>query len=152
MQLRLDKIEKVLSFLDAEGKDLILLGDTNYDFGSKENDCLTQGDAKPEWPTNPGRPWITLDFVCPWKTLKLRPTPEKLCSEANFPCINFLACSAVAFFIPVMQGGGSLRLLGGVKTAHHLSFGKQPLFPSKDTKFHVKRRMKGDGYRQKIYM
>ena len=77
MQLKLDKIEKVLSFLDAESKDLILLGDTNCDFGSKENDCLTQGDAKPEWPTNPGRPWITLDFVCPWKTLKLRPTPEK---------------------------------------------------------------------------
>ena len=39
------------------------------------------------WPThpeNPRRPWKTLDCPCPWKTLKLQPTPEKLCSEADF--------------------------------------------------------------------
>ena len=41
-----DQMEKVLSYLDAEVKELILLGDTNYDFSSKENDCLTDGNAK----------------------------------------------------------------------------------------------------------
>ena len=41
-----DKVEKVLSYLDTEGKELILLGDTNCDFGSKENDRLTNGNAK----------------------------------------------------------------------------------------------------------
>ena len=35
-----------------------------------------------------------------------------------------------------------MRLLE-VKTAYHLSCGKQPLFPTTDTKFQVKRRMKG---------
>ena len=30
-----------------------------------------------------------------------------------------------------------------VKTAYHLSCGKQPLFPTTDTKVRVKRRMKG---------
>ena len=34
-----------------------------------------------------------------------------------------------------------MRLLGG-KTAYRLSCGKQPLFPSTDTKFQVKGRMK----------
>ena len=38
-----------------------------------------------------------------------------------------------------------MRLLGGGggKTAYHLSCDKQPLFPTTDTKFQVKRRMKG---------
>ena len=37
-----------------------------------------------------------------------------------------------------------MRLLGGgVKTACHLSCGKQPLFPIEETKFQVKRRVKG---------
>ena len=40
----------------------------------------------------------------PWKTLKLHPTPEKLCSEADFPCINVWPCNAGAFFVAVMQG------------------------------------------------
>ena len=35
-----------------------------------------------------------------------------------------------------------MRLLD-VKTAYHLSYGKQPLFPTTDTKFQVKHRMKG---------
>ena len=30
-----------------------------------------------------------------------------------------------------------------VKTAYHFSCGKQPLFPTTDSKFQVKRRMKG---------
>ena len=32
---------------------------------------------------------------------------------------------------------------GGVKTAYQLSCGKQPVFLTTDTKFQVKRRMKG---------
>ena len=35
-----DKMEKVLSYLDTEGKELILLGDTICEFGSKENGSL----------------------------------------------------------------------------------------------------------------
>jgi len=50
---------------------------------------------------NPG---FCLALEIRWKTLKLHPTPEKLCSEADFPYINLWPCSAVAFFIPVMQG------------------------------------------------
>jgi len=63
----------------------------------------------------PWKPWKTLktlDSVCPWKTLKLHPTPEKLCSEADFPCIDFWPCSAVAF-IPVMQGRRIYEVIGG---------------------------------------
>ena len=41
-----DKMEKALSYLDTEGKELILLGDTNCDFGSKENGRLTDSNAK----------------------------------------------------------------------------------------------------------
>ena len=41
-----DKMKKVLSYLDTERKELILLGDTNCDFSSKENYCLTDGNAK----------------------------------------------------------------------------------------------------------
>ena len=33
----------------------------------------------------------------PWKTLKLQHTPEKLCSEADFPHVNFWSYSTVAF-------------------------------------------------------
>ena len=39
-------MEKVLSYLDTEGKELILLGDTNCDFSSKQNDRLTDDNAK----------------------------------------------------------------------------------------------------------
>ena len=35
-----------------------------------------------------------------------------------------------------------MRLLG-VKAAYHFSCGKQPLFPTTETKFQVKHRMKG---------
>ena len=68
-------------------------------------------------PWKPRKTMKTLDFVCPWKntleTLKLHPTPEKLCSEANFSCINFWPCSAVAFFISVMQGRRIYEVIGG---------------------------------------
>ena len=53
---------------------------------------------------DPEKPWILFaSGQMPWKTLKLHPTPEKLCSEADLPRINFWPCSAVAFFIPVTQ-------------------------------------------------
>ena len=69
----------------------------------------------------PWKPWKTLQkpwilFApgkSPWKTLKLQPTPEKLCSETDFPCINFWPCSAVAFFIPLMQGRSIYEVIGG---------------------------------------
>ena len=99
------------------------------------------------------KPWILFaPGKIPWKTLKIHPTTEKLCFEAYFPCINFGPCSAVALFIPVMQGRRIYEVIGrGVKTAYHLSCGKQPLFPTTDTKFQVKRRMKG-GWVQAEYL
>ena len=60
--------------------------------------------------------------------------------------VNFWSCSAVAFFIPVTLGRRIYEAIG-VKTAYHLSCGKQPLFPTTDTKFQVKRIMK-DGWVQ----
>ena len=47
-----------------------------------------------------------------------------------------------------------MRLLGGggVKTAYHLSCGKQPLFPKIDMKFQVKRRMKGGWVQADLYV
>ena len=39
-------MEKIVSYLDKEGKELILLGDTNCDFGNKEKDHLTDNYAK----------------------------------------------------------------------------------------------------------
>ena len=63
---------------------------------------------------DPEKPWILFaPGKIPWKTLKLHPTPEKLCSEADFPCINFWPCSAVAFFIPVVQGRRIYEVIGG---------------------------------------
>ena len=44
-----------------------------------------------------------------------------------------------------------MRLLG-VKTVYHLSCGNQPNFPTMDTQFQVKCRIKVNGYRRKIYM
>jgi len=41
---------------------------------------------------------------------------------------------------------------GGVKTAYHLSCGTQPLFPTTDTKFQVKRRMKGGWVQADLYV
>jgi len=95
------------------------------------------------------KPWKTLGFLFPWKTLKLQHTPEKLCSEADFPRINFWFCSVVAFFVPVTQRKRIYEVIGG-KTAYHLSCGGS-LIPTTDTNFQVKYRMKGGWYRQKIY-
>jgi len=68
--------------------------------------CQRQGCQRTlEALEDPEKPWILFaPGKIPWKTLKLHPTPEKLCSEADFPYINLWPCSAVAFFIPVMQG------------------------------------------------
>jgi len=63
---------------------------------------------------DPEKPWIFFaSGKIPWKTPKLQPTPEKLCSEVDFPRINFWPCSAFAFFIPVMQGRRIYEVIGG---------------------------------------
>ena len=63
---------------------------------------------------DPEKRWILFaSGKIPWKTLKLHPNPEKLCSEADFTCINFWPCSAVAFFIPVMHGRRIYEVIGG---------------------------------------
>ena len=41
-----EKMAKIVSYLDKEGKELIILGDTNCDFGNKEKDHLTDNNAK----------------------------------------------------------------------------------------------------------
>ena len=41
-----DKLEKVLSYVDKEGKEIILLGDTNCDLTIKQADQLTDNDTK----------------------------------------------------------------------------------------------------------
>ena len=62
----------------------------------------------------PEKAWILFaPGKIPWKTLKLQPTHEKLCSEADFPRINFWPCSAVAFVIPVTQGRRIYEVIGG---------------------------------------
>ena len=80
------------------------------------------------------KPWKTLKtpgYSLPlekysWETLKFQPTPEKLCSEADFPSINSWLCSAATLFIPVAQWKRTYEVIGG-KAAYHLSCGKQPL-------------------------
>ena len=52
----------------------------------------------------------------------LHPTPEKLCSEADFPRITFWPCSAVPFFI---RNAGEEDLggcWGGGKNNGHKNF------------------------------
>ena len=39
-------MEKIVYYFDKEGKELILLGDTNCDFGNKGKDHLTDNNAK----------------------------------------------------------------------------------------------------------
>ena len=82
----------------------------------------------------------------PWKTLKFQPTPENLCSEADFPSINIWPCSAATLFIPVTQWRRIYGVIGG-KAVYHLSGGKQPHFTTTYTNFQVKCRMK-DGWVQ----
>ena len=63
---------------------------------------------------DPEKPWILFSLgKIPWKTLKLQPTPEKLCSEVDFPRINFWPCSSATFFIPVTQGRRIYDVIGG---------------------------------------
>ena len=68
-------------------------------------------------PEDPEKLWIFFaPGKIPRKTLKLQPTPEKSCSGAGFPCINFWPCSAVTFSIPVTQRRRIYDVIGG-KTA-----------------------------------
>ena len=54
---------------------------------------------------DPEKPWIFFaPGKIPWKTLKLQPTSEKSCSEADFPRINCWPCSAVTSFYPCNAG------------------------------------------------
>ena len=69
----------------------------------------------------------------PWKTMKLQPNPEKLCSEVDFPRISFWPCSAATFFIPVTQGRRIYEIIGG-KSSVSLSCDKQPLFSNSGNK------------------
>jgi len=49
---------------------------------------------------NPEKPWIFFAPVkIPWKTLKLKHAPEKLCFEADFLCTNIWPYSTAAFLI-----------------------------------------------------
>ena len=41
-----DKLEKALAFLDREGKEMMLLGDTNYDLTGRSSDQLLDNNAK----------------------------------------------------------------------------------------------------------
>ena len=41
-----DKLEKVLAYLDREGKEMLLIGDTNCDFTRRQNDQLIDNNAK----------------------------------------------------------------------------------------------------------
>ena len=70
------------------------------------------------WPTNPERPWKPWILLpppreIPWKLLKLQHTPEKLCSEADFPRVNVWSCSAVAFYLPVTLRRRIYETIGG---------------------------------------
>jgi len=91
------------------------------------------------WPTHPGRPWNTLDFVCPWRyTLEnpeIRIHPWKIMSWSRFSKHQFLALQCFCIFYSCSVGEEDLWGYWGVKTAYHLSCGKQPLFPTKDTNF-----------------
>ena len=92
---------------------------------------------------DPKKPWIFFaPGKIPWKILKLQPTPEKSCSEEDFPRINFWPFSAATLFIPVMQQGGIYKVVGG-KAVYYVSCGKQLHFPIMDKTFQVKCRMKG---------
>ena len=51
---------------------------------------LQGGQQTLETLEDPEKPWnLFPPGKVPWKTLKIQPTPEKLCSEVDFPRINF---------------------------------------------------------------
>ena len=64
-----------------------------------------------------GRPWEALDLFAPgkisWKTRKVQPTPERLCSEIDFPRINIWPRTVVTFFIPVRHWKRIYDVSGG---------------------------------------
>ena len=49
-------------------------------------------------------------------------------------------------------GGGSMRLMGGGGVTFHVSCGKQPLFPTTDAGFQVKRRMECGWVEADVYV
>ena len=103
-----------------------------------------QGDQQAmEALEDPEKPWIF--FVLrkiTWKIRKLQPTPEKLCAEASFPCTNIWRCSAVSFCVPVTQWRRIYEFIGGKNSVSFVVWW-QPLFPTTDTKFQVKRKVDG---------
>ena len=90
---------------------------------------------------DPEKPWIFFaPGKLPWEALRLQPAPEKFCSEADFLCSNIWPCSAVTLLHPVTQLKLIYEVSGG-RTAYRVSCGKQPHFPTTETKFHVKHKM-----------
>ena len=79
---------------------------------------------------DPEKPWIF--FVpgeIPWETLKLQPTPGKLCSEADFPSTDIWPCSTATFLIwgrlclPLLTGIGSretIKIIGLESSLRHV--------------------------------
>jgi len=84
----------------------------------------------------PGKPW---NYNIP---------PEELCTEADFPRVNFWTCSTVGFFIPVTQWA---RINEAIEGKNSVSFvvWQAATFSNNRHKISSK---KVDGYRQKIYM
>ena len=110
---------------------------------------LSVSSSTSGWPTNPGnpgRPWTTLDFVCPWKNTLENPKVTthfwKIMFWSRSSTHQFLVLQCYRIFYSCNAEEEDLWGYWGVKTSYHLSCGKQPLFPSADTKFQVKRRMK----------
>ena len=93
------------------------------------------------------KPWKILDFVCPWKNtlenLEITTYPWKIMFWSRFLTHKLLVlqCCYILYSCNALQE--DLWGCCGAKTAYHLSCGKQPLFPTTETKFQVKRRMKG---------
>ena len=101
---------------------------------------------------DPEKPWILfVQGKIPWKTLKVQPNPEKLCSDADFDTSIFGLAVLLHFFIPVALGRMIYKAIGGGGTAYHLSCGKQPRFLRVETNFQVKRRMKGGWEQADLY-
>ena len=81
---------------------------------SSKSTAAQGGQQTLETPEDPEKPWILFTpGKMPWKALKFQPTPEKLCSEVDFPRIKFWPCSAGTFFIPVTQGMRIYEVIGG---------------------------------------
>jgi len=68
--------------------------------------CQRQGCQRTlEALEDPEKPWILFaPGKIPWKTLKLHPTPEKLCSEAFFSVHQLLALQYGCIFYSCSAG------------------------------------------------